>query len=287
MATLDSGIDDFDSPGNDSLSLSESTMSIAACYRDMNENATEVQSVGRVFAIVEVIADLETASLAAIADETDIPESTVYRYLVSLEEDGYVVKEDGGYEIGLRFLRIGRLAQMKREEYQFAKSITEELAAETNERAQFTVAEHGYVFGVYKATGERAVETDNYIGKPNPMHATSTGKAILAQWNEEEILELIENRGLPALTENTITDVDELLDELTSIQESGVSYNRQENTEGLRAVAVPVNGPDGVFGALGVSGPAHRMRGEWFESELPDLLLGSSNELELRIKYSG
>lgn len=79
-----------------------------------------------------------------------------------------------------RFLRIGRKAQKKQEGYQFAKSITEEIADETNERAQFTVAEHGKVIGVYKATGERAVETNNYVGKPNAMHATSTGKAILS-----------------------------------------------------------------------------------------------------------
>lgn len=99
-------------------------------------------------------------------------------------------------------------------------------------------------------------------------------------------MEIIDEQGLPALTENTITEVDKLLDELDKIEETSISYNRQENTEGLHAVAVPVNGPDGVFGALGVSGPAHRMRGARFESEIPDLLLGSSNELELRIEYS-
>lgn len=252
----------------------------------MDENSPKVRSVGRVFAIVEAITDLETASLAAIAEKTGIPESTVYRYLNSLETNEYVVREDNGYEVGLRFLRIGRMAQMKQKEYQFAKSITEEIAEETNERAQFTVAEHGYVFGVYKATGERAVETDNYIGKPNPMHATSTGKAILAEWDEEDVRNLVDQRGIPALTEQTITDIDDLLDELADIRERGVSYNRQENTEGLRAAAVPVNSPDGVFGALGVSGPAHRMDRERFESEIPDLLLGSANELELRIKYT-
>lgn len=252
----------------------------------MQETEIEVRSIDRTFRIIDAIINLETPTLTAIAEETGIPESTVYRYLSSLRQMGYVIRDDDEYELGLQFLRTGRLAQTKRTDFQYAKSITEELAAETSERAQFTVAEHGYVYGVYKAAGERAVETDNYIGKPNPMHATSTGKAILAQWDEEAIRELVDWRGLPALTDNTITDVDELLDELETIERTGISYNRQENTDGLHAVAVPVNGPDGVLGALGVSGPAHRVCGEGFETEIPALLLGSSNELELRIRYS-
>jgi IclR family acetate operon transcriptional repressor len=37
---------------------------------------------------------------------------------------------------------------------------------------------------------------------------------------------------------------------------------------------------------LSVSGPIHRLKGEWFEKEIPDLLLGTANELELNIRYS-
>lgn len=252
----------------------------------MEESQTEVQSIRRTFSIIKTILELDNSSLTSISEETDIPKSTTYRYLKSLQEEGYVVRTNDEYQLGLQFLHIGRMAQTKRKEFQYAKSITQEIAANTNERAQFAVEGHGYVCGVHKVAGERAVETDNYVGKPNPMHATSTGKAILAQWDESEVLDLVECRGLPSLTDRTITDVDELLDELETIRQTGISYNRQENTEGLHAVAVPVNLSDGTYGALNVSGPAHRICDELFESEIPNLLLGSSNELELRIQYS-
>jgi DNA-binding IclR family transcriptional regulator len=252
----------------------------------MQERQTKVKSLGRAIDIVDAIIELDSPSLTAISDKTKIPDSTVHRYLSALQQEGYIVCNGDEYELGLQFLRTGRLTQMKRKEYQLAKPITENIAEQTGERAQFAVAEHDCVFGVHMASGERAVETDNYIGKPNPMYATSTGKAILAQWDEGKILDLVDSRGLHSLTENTITDVDELLEELEEIKETGISFNWEENTEGLHAVAVPVNGSDGVIGALNVSGPAHRLRSNQFEEEMPDLLLGSANELELRIKYS-
>lgn len=69
----------------------------------MGKNSTEVQSVKRLFDIVEAVIKLETTSLSAIAKRTDLPESTTYRYLVSLEENGYVVREDGEFNVGLPF----------------------------------------------------------------------------------------------------------------------------------------------------------------------------------------
>jgi len=86
---------------------------------------------------------------------------------------------------------------------------------------------------------------------------------------------------------NTITDPQTLYAELERVRERGYSVNKQENIEGLHAVSAPVMDTNGhVFGALSVSGPTHRMKGEWFEDELPDLLLGAANELELNITYS-
>jgi len=74
---------------------------------------------------------------------------------------------------------------------------------------------------------------------------------------------------------------------LETIKERGFSVNDQENLEGLKAIGAPIPGTDErVIGALSVSGPTHRMKDEYFEVELPDLLLGVVNELELNIAYS-
>lgn len=161
-----------------------------------------------------------------------------------------------------------------------------ELAAETDERAQFIVEEHGKAVYIHRTFGQHAVRTDPGIGRRIPLHATSAGKAILASMPDEMRSRIIEQTTFGEITNRTITDTNELDRELAQISKRGYAFNREENIDGLHAVGAPVTGPDDtVIGAPSVSGPSHRLTGEWFEEDLPALLLGAANELELNIAY--
>jgi DNA-binding IclR family transcriptional regulator len=103
----------------------------------------------------------------------------------------------------------------------------------------------------------------------------------------ERVSRIIEQTPFEKITNETITDQDTLYDELEQIRERGYAFNREENLDGLRSIGVPVNGPKGdVIGGLSVSGPSHRFTGERFKEELPSLLLGTANELELNIAHA-
>lgn len=239
------------------------------------------------FAILETVNEDDGIRLTEIAEALDMPKSTIHRYLRTLLKQKYLVKEDQKYHVGLRFLDFGWNARTRKEGYQMAKSIVEELAAETDERAQFIVEEHGQAVYVHRQTGDRAVQTDPGIGKHVNLHATSAGKAIIAEWPDDRIDAYIDRTGFPDLTRNTITDHEKLMEEVEEIREQGFSVNLEENIEGLNAVGTAVNGPDDkVLGALSVSGPTNRMKGDWFENKLPDMLKGFANEIELNLKYS-
>jgi DNA-binding IclR family transcriptional regulator len=96
------------------------------------------------------------------------------------------------------------------------------------------------------------------------------------------IEEVIETIGLPAQTDQTITDPDELRAELKDIRERGFVLNKEEGMHGLQTIGVTVLYPDGeLFGAFSVSGPSHRMRGDRFHEEIPNMLLGKAHEYEL------
>jgi DNA-binding IclR family transcriptional regulator len=93
--------------------------------------------------------------------------------------------------------------------------------------------------------------------------------------------------GLPQRTENTISDPTQLYNEIESIRERGYSFNREEQLDGVKAVGVPVTGPENrVIGAFSVASPANRMSSEWFEEELPNIVLGVANEFELEYSFS-
>jgi DNA-binding IclR family transcriptional regulator len=251
-----------------------------------SDRAESVKSVETLFDILEFVHREDGATISEAATQLEYVKSTIHRHLSTLEDRGYVVNEDG-YYIGLRFLEFGEYARNRRRAYQLAKEKVEELAEETDERAQFLVEEHGKAVYLHRSVGDHAVRTDPGIGKRIPLHSTASGKAILAAIPPGTVSRIIEQTAFEAVTDKTITDPEALYDELERIRGRGYAFNREENLDGLHAVGVPVRGPEGgVIGGLSVSGPSHRFTGEQFEEKLPSLLLGMANELELNIAHS-
>ena len=246
-----------------------------------------VSTVETSLEILEILRDRDGATLTTLTEELGLAKSTVHRHIQTLHHREYVTCDSNEYRVSFRFLEFGKYVQNQKREYMMAKDKVEELANETEERAQFLVEEHGQAVYVYRETGSHAVQTDPGIGKRIPLHTTAAGKAILAHLPPERVDEILDQYGLVAVTEYTITNREKLFEQFERIRERGFSVNRQENIVGLHAIGVPIRGADDrVLGALSVSGPSHRMKDEWFERELPNLMLGTANELELNITHS-
>jgi len=247
----------------------------------------ELTTITKSFAIIDELHENDGASLSKLVDSLDIPKSTIYRHLGTLRKHGYVHMEDNEYHVGFRFLELGQYTRNRKDAYRLAEDPVKTLAEETGERAQFVVEEQDRGIYLYIETGEHAVRTGFSVGHEVPLHSTAAGKVILSYLPEDRVSEILTKHELPALTEETITDPKELQSQFDEIRERGYAFNREENIRGLRAVAGPVTDEnDEIIGVLSVSGPSHRMKGEWFKSELPDLVLGTANELELRVAYA-
>lgn len=252
-----------------------------------NEKRRRVKSDETVFDIIEVLREQDGAGVTALANELDISKGTVHAHLTSLCDRGYVVNKDGEYRIGLQFLSQGIYAQSSHDLYPRANKKVKELAQETDERAWCQVEENGLCYYLCGAEGKHPVHPPVRIGESVHLHTIAAGKAILASLPEDRVREIIGRHGLPKRTENTITDEEELFEELQAVRERGYAFNREESLDGLNAVGAPIlNAEGGVKGALSISGPANRLKGEKLRSELPELLLGATNELEINIVYS-
>lgn len=251
-----------------------------------DDGRNHVKTAGTMFDIIESLQAHDGTGISELAEELGLAKSTVHRHLSTLHEMEYVVREGDTYYLGLQFLNLGEYVRNRKELYVLAKAKVDEIARETEERAQFIVEEHGYGVYVHRVRGRHAVKTDPGIGKRMPIHAISAGKAILAHMPRKRVEEIVERRGLPPITPHTITDEEELFEELEQVRGRGYAINDEETVEGLRAVGVPIHSRDGkVTSALSVSGPTHRVKGEWLEQDLLDLLLGTANELELNVAH--
>ena len=246
-------------------------------------NRKTVDAVQKTLDIIEALQELEGAGVTEIADHVGITKGTVHNHLATLEENNYVVKDnEDAYQLGFRFLDTAHHARKRIAIYDTIKQEVDRLAEETGEMALFSVEEHGKDVCIYRSLGDHAVETPLYIGHRSYLHHTAVGKAILAQMSEERVDEIIERHGLPAVTEDTITDRDVLLDELETIREEGVAYNREETIRGLVGVGVPIlHHEDNIYGAISVIGPVNRLDDQTLEEEIVEMIKQRSNVIEV------
>jgi len=236
-----------------------------------SENARTLETTERSLSIAEALRARDGARIVELADDLKASKGTVYQHLATLREHGFVTKEGDEYYPGLRFATFGEYAQNRKREYVKAQELAGELADRTNLDASFVVEENGR--GVYlrsETVDADELELSPHVGDRLYLHSTASGKAILSELPARAVDAVCERWGLPALTEQTITDRAALETALERVRENGYALNRGENDPHVRAVAVPVTGSDGtVLGAACVSGPDYRIGGEWFETQLP------------------
>jgi len=248
----------------------------------------KVKSTQKTFRILEKLKELNGATVTELTNELDLPKSSVHNYLNTLKDAEYVVQDDGNkYHVGLRFLDLGSFARQRRQIYRVAKPEVAKLADETGELANLLVEEHGRGVYLYRKTGQKAVKVDSYTGQRVFLHNTALGKAILANLPRDRVGMILDRHGLPATTDNTITDRETLFEELETIQQEGIAFDNEERLRGLRCVAVPiVTKNDRVEGAISIAGPSSRITGERFTEKLPELLRNAVNVVELNTTYA-
>ncbi|WP_101295902.1 IclR family transcriptional regulator [Halegenticoccus soli] len=246
-----------------------------------------VKAAATSFRIIETLRALDGAGVAEVADELDMPKSTVHDHLKTLTDIEYLVNIDGTYYVGARFLELGGYARSRMKLYRVASPEIKKLAEKTGEHANLLIEEHGMGVFLYKVKGEEAVQLDTHVGMRVHLHTAALGKAILAKLPEEHVDAIIDRRGLPGVTQKTITDTDELKEQLETVRERGYAIDDEERVRGMRCVAAPICDPsDTPLGAISVSGPTNRFDGEVFEDRIPKSVLSAANVVEVNMTYS-
>lgn len=253
----------------------------------MTRDSPPVKSLHTSIQIVEILEELQSGGVTEIAEKLNIPQSTVFNHLKTLEAEEYVINEGGSYRISPKFLKVGARAREYYDIYDVAQDEVERLAKETGEISGLIIEEHGFGIFLHRQEGSNAVSVDSYVGQRIYLHGAALGKAILAFLPADQRESIIRDKGLPKLAENTITNRDVLSMELDQVREDKIAYDNQERLEGLRSVAVPLTNKDGrVLGSLSVAGPASRLQDERLHGDLADKVREAADIIELNIAYA-
>jgi DNA-binding IclR family transcriptional regulator len=251
--------------------------------------ATETKTIGAVERTLEIVRALERlgeAGTSEVARELSLSKSTAYTHLHTLHESGFLVKDEHAYRLSSAFLRLGTSVQHGIDLYRHGKNAVDELASETGERTNLVVEEAGRGTCIHSADATGSMEIYMSPGEQWPLHATATGKALLAHLPPGRVDGIVDRHGLPALTEHTITSREALDEELAAIGERGVAFDEQEAVEGLRCIATPVVVDDRVLGSVSVSGPSRRFTDPEREAELVEALRETVNVIQLKFVFS-
>jgi IclR family acetate operon transcriptional repressor len=218
-----------------------------------------VQSLDRAFAILEAMADAGgVIGLSQLAADSGLPLATIHRLVRTLVDLGYVRQEPSRqYSLGPRLMRLadsstkrlGTLAQPH------MHRVVDELGESVN-LAVLDGEEIVYVAQVQPSQNFMRMFTE--VGRRAKPHTTAVGKAMLASWPDQDVVQLLERTGMPRRTEHTITDPAAFLADLAHVRERGYALDDGEQELGVRCVAVVV--PDAPRAmALSMSGPLPRM----------------------------
>lgn len=249
----------------------------------MERKTEPVGAVRKTLKIVDALWKLEEAGVTELSEYLGFSKSTVYVHLVTLERDGFVVAEDGIYQLGLRFLNLGESVKRRQPLYEAADPVIAELAAETGEQAFCMVEQHGLATVICASAGERAVNTNVRVGTHTFMHASSAGKAILAHLPDERVAEILDRWELRRFTENTITDRETLFAQLEEGRESGYFVSHEEYRHGVATIGAPVLGEDRVFGSVTIFGPATRIANSRSDTNLQDEVRAAANQIGVNV----
>lgn len=229
----------------------------------------------------------EFQSPANLARKLNINRSRLFRILKTLKQRGYANQDPntGFYRLGLNFVSLGQHIQehlsMRRE----AENLLNELAVGTGDCIHFLVLSGERAIVVDRYVGENTLQVTQPIGKPLPLHIGAGPKLLLAYLPELERERILERISLEKFTNNTITDINKLREELSNIRNKGFSFDDQEYEIGVYAYGAPVFDYSGnVVASIITAIPEVRHQPDKIKI-IVQMLVSTSKELSFRLGF--
>lgn len=242
-----------------------------------------IDSVNRLFDIIESVRAHDGAGVSELAAELEMPKSTIHGYLSTLKDRGYL-EQDGEdrYHLSLRFLALGGSVRQSRTIFGHVESLLAEIANETGESVNYVMESQGNLVFIGAVRGEEGIRTEVDLGYHTDLHTTPEGKLVMAFLPEPRRKEILDQIEFPV--QNSVGRA-AFSAELEEIREEGVAYSNETIVKNVATVSVPVIDNEDVFyGAIVVAGPSVRFTDEYVES-IKETLQFKVGKLNINLTY--
>jgi IclR family pca regulon transcriptional regulator len=244
-----------------------------------------VQSLDRGLAVIRCFSsERPSLTLSEVAERTGLTRAAARRFLLTLQELGYVGSTGRQFSLRPRVLALGYAYLSSFSVAQIAQPHLEDLAEELHESCSGSVLDGDDIVYVARASANRIMTIALTVGTRLPPYPTSMGRVLLASLPEEELDAHLRRTQLRKLTERTVVDETELRQILAQVAAQGWAAVDQELEAGVRSIAVPIRDSSGrVVAAINASAHAARVQMRTLEKQFLPRLLSAAQQIDAEL----
>lgn len=223
--------------------------------------AGTLQSLDRALCVLMEIARADRLTLTDLSLSVGVPTATTHRILATLQKHNFVTFDEDRQDwlIGIEAFRTGSSFLKRRNLAEIGRPVMQLLMEQTGETANLAVPAAAEVVFIGQVETQNPIRAFFPPSTRTAMHASGTGKAILAELSEEKVTKLLTTVGLQRFTANTHTTPKSLFEDLAQIRARGWSFDSEERYEGMSCIGSAIFDEYGnPCAGVSISGPSIR-----------------------------
>jgi len=181
-------------------------------------------------------------SLAEVCDALDIPRSSGFNIMKTMEKYGFVRFDNDSkrYSLGWALVELGARASEQMSYVEVLRPYLRALGRATGLTCVLAQRAGDNLIMLDKVESSNDIRVTATVGQLYPLAAGALGKVLMAYLDVEAIQSYVARRGLPRATQNAITDVGVFLEELVEVRRVGFAKSFEEYVRGVNVVASPI-----------------------------------------------
>lgn len=248
----------------------------------------QIQSVHRALSLLEILAaEGDALSLSELAARAKLNSSTCHHLISTLVSRGYLVHlgRSKGYALGKKLYELSDIAGRENDPTELLKDDLKKLSEQLGHGVQLAMLSETSLMTMLRFPPlQYPLEEPDEVTKMTALHATATGKAILAWLPDSELMRVVSANGLNRYTENTITSLSGLIDELRLVRRRGYAVDDEELKKGVVCIGTALReGSGAVIASISVTLCAE-MATEKYRLELSRSIVAAAQVLTNRLQ---
>jgi DNA-binding IclR family transcriptional regulator len=251
-----------------------------------------VQTIERVSLILDTVGqNSKGMTIRDLSASLNLPKGTIHRILSSLSYFGYIRQdpETKVYFLGLKLMDLNTRLSNQLDFRKVAEPVLRDLVERTKQTAHLVILDRDEVVYVDKIeTQEQAggLKMASLIGARNPLHSSAVGKVLLSFLPDEALEDILQKKGLPRRTANTMTNPDTFRKHLKIVRSQGFAIDDEENEQGIRCLGAPVfDGKGRAVAAISVSGSVFQMTKKFVQDVIKAEVMTAAAEISRRLGF--